>query len=131
VGTCAPVTLARETGAFTEGIGGAVFGTGELQGDLAKVAGWVINLAVAEWGIGRKPGCRRKRAVRRGSDRDHDLSADLALLEQPHGVWCFVERVVAVHARDDLAGLNEAGEPLEVGGALLRHEQHETLPQEG
>ena len=38
---------------FTEGIGGAIFGTGELRGDLAKGAGWVINLAVAEWVIRR------------------------------------------------------------------------------
>jgi len=46
------------TQAFTEGIGDAVFGTGELRGDLAKGAGWVINLAVAEWAI-RRPAVRR------------------------------------------------------------------------
>jgi hypothetical protein len=38
---------------FTEGIGGAQFGTGELRDDLAKGAGWVITLAVAEWAIRR------------------------------------------------------------------------------
>lgn len=47
------IALAAGTQAFTEGIGGAAFGTGELRGDLAKGAGWVINLAVAEWAIRR------------------------------------------------------------------------------
>ncbi len=47
------IALAAGTQAFTEGIGGAMFGTGELRGDLAKGAGWVINLAVAEWAIRR------------------------------------------------------------------------------
>jgi hypothetical protein len=46
---------------------------------------------------------RRKRAAHRGSDRNHDLSADSALLEQPHGVGRLVERIAPVHARDDLA----------------------------
>jgi len=58
------IGLAAGTQAFTEGIGGAVFGAGELHGDLAKGAGWVINLAVAEWVIRRKPPGRRKRAAR-------------------------------------------------------------------
>ena len=43
------IGLAAGTQVFTEGIGGAIFGTGVLAGDLAKGAGWVINLAVAEW----------------------------------------------------------------------------------
>ena len=47
------IGLAAGTQVFTEGIGGAVFGTGVLAGDLAKGAGWVINLAVAEWVIRR------------------------------------------------------------------------------
>ena len=47
------IGLAAGTQAFTEGIGDAIFGTGELRGDLAKGAGWVINLAVAEWAIRR------------------------------------------------------------------------------
>ncbi len=47
--------LAAGTQAFTEGIGGALFGTGELRGDLAKGAAWVINLAVAEWVIRQPP----------------------------------------------------------------------------
>jgi hypothetical protein len=52
------IALAAGTQAFTEGFGTALFGTGELRGDLAKSAGWVINLAVAEWAIrrsGRQP----------------------------------------------------------------------------
>ena len=47
------IALAAGTQAFTQGIGGALLGTGELQGDLAQGAGWVINLAVAEWVIRR------------------------------------------------------------------------------
>jgi hypothetical protein len=79
-----------------------------------------------------EPGSAPPEARRhRGSDRDHDLSADSALLEQPHGVGRLVERIAPVHARDDLAVFDEAGEPFEVGGALFRHEQHQTLPQEG
>ncbi len=53
------IGLAAGTQAFTDGIGGAVFGTGELRSDLAKGAGWVLNLAVAEWVIRRSaPGSR-------------------------------------------------------------------------
>ena len=48
--------LGAGTQAFTEGIGGAVFGTGVVAADLAKGAGWVINLAVAEWAIRRATG---------------------------------------------------------------------------
>jgi len=55
------VGLAAGTQAFTDD--GAVFGVGELHGDLAKGAGWVINLALAEWVIRRKPAGRRKRAA--------------------------------------------------------------------
>jgi uncharacterized membrane protein len=55
------IALAAGTQAFTEGIGGALFGTGELRGDLAKGAGWLINLGVAEWVVRRpaKAGARR------------------------------------------------------------------------
>ena len=54
------IALAAGTQAFTEGIAEALWGTGELRGDLAKGAGWVINLAVAEWSIrGRWTGPRR------------------------------------------------------------------------
>ena len=50
--------LGAGTQVFTEGIGGAVFGTGVLAGDLAKGAAWAINLAVAEWAIRRPAGAR-------------------------------------------------------------------------
>lgn len=58
------IGLAAGTQAFTEGIGGAIFGTDVQAADLAKGAGWVINLAVAEWAI-RRPG-RRRTALARG-----------------------------------------------------------------
>jgi uncharacterized membrane protein len=45
--------LGAGTQVFTQGIGEAVFGTGELTGDLAKGAAWVINLAIATWVIRR------------------------------------------------------------------------------
>ena len=57
------IGLAAGTQVFTQGIGEAIFGTGELRGDLAKGAGWVINLAVAEWAI-RRPARRRTRRSR-------------------------------------------------------------------
>ncbi len=53
------IGLAAGTQAFTGGIGGAVFGTGPLAGDLAKAAGWIINLVVAEWVIRRPARSRR------------------------------------------------------------------------
>jgi uncharacterized membrane protein len=59
------IGLAAGTQAFTEGIVGAVFGTGELRMDLAKGAGWVINLAVAEWAIRRPARGRNRRHPRR------------------------------------------------------------------
>lgn len=59
--------LGAGTQVFTEGIGGAVFGTGQLAGDLAKGAAWAINLAVAEWAI-RRPHRRHLDAVRRGDN---------------------------------------------------------------
>jgi uncharacterized membrane protein len=58
------IGLAAGTQAFTEGIGGAIFGTGVHAADLAKGAGWVINLAVAEWAIRRPAGRRTRRAAR-------------------------------------------------------------------
>jgi len=54
------LALAAGTQAFTDGIGGALFGTGGLRTDLANAAGWVINLAVAEWVV-RRPARRRAR----------------------------------------------------------------------
>jgi hypothetical protein len=72
----------------------------------------------------------RMRSRSSNSDSDRDLAADLAVLEVPHGVRDLIERVAAVQAGGDLAGLDEVGEPLEVAGALLGYEQGEALPQE-
>ena len=63
------IGLAAGTQVFTEGIGGAVVGTGEVRMDLAKGAGWVINLAVAEWAIRRPTSARRRRAADRRRTR--------------------------------------------------------------
>ena len=54
------IGLAAGTQAFTEGIGQTLLGTSELQGDLAKAAGWAINLAVAEWVIGQQTTTKRR-----------------------------------------------------------------------
>jgi uncharacterized membrane protein len=48
------IGLGAGTQAFTEPLGGALFGTGNVRDDLAKGAAWVINLAVAEWAIRRQ-----------------------------------------------------------------------------
>ncbi|HEY3527719.1 MAG TPA: DUF2306 domain-containing protein [Nocardioides sp.] len=58
------IGLAAGTQAFTEGIGEGIFGHGVLVADLSKGAGWVINLAVAEWLI-RRPARRRANQGRR------------------------------------------------------------------
>jgi hypothetical protein len=52
------IGLAAGTQVFTEGFGGAILGAGVLAADVAKGAGWAINLAVAEWAV-RRPGRRR------------------------------------------------------------------------
>ena len=51
------LALGAGTQVFTQGIGQAVFGTSELTTDLCLGAGWVINLAVAEYVI-RRPARR-------------------------------------------------------------------------
>jgi len=58
------IGLAAGTQVFTEGVAGAVVGTGEVRTDLAKGAGWVINLAVAQWVITRPARTRRDREAR-------------------------------------------------------------------
>lgn len=50
------IGIAAGMQAITGGIGEALFGTGAVQGDLAKASAWVINLAVAEWVIQRRDG---------------------------------------------------------------------------
>ena len=57
------VGLAAGTQAVTAGFGEAHFGTGVVAADLAKGAGWMINLAVAEVAI-RRPRRRPARAPR-------------------------------------------------------------------
>ncbi len=47
------IGLAAGTQAFTGGLGAALFGTGVLAADLAKGAGWAVNLAVAELALRR------------------------------------------------------------------------------
>jgi hypothetical protein len=64
------IALAAGTQTFTQGIAGAIVGTGELRMDLAKGAGWVINLAVAEWAI-RRSASRRNHHHRRSATTPH------------------------------------------------------------
>ena len=66
--------LGAGTQVFTEGFGEAIFGTGEVRGDLAKGAAWVINLAVAEWAI-RRPARRRRRRSRARATGSHTAPA--------------------------------------------------------
>ncbi len=61
------IALAAGTQAFTQGIGDAIFGEGAFRGDLAMGAGWVINLAVAEWAIRRPATSGRPRPDHRTS----------------------------------------------------------------
>ena len=58
------IGVAAGTQAFTGAIGGALPGTGELRGDLAKGAAWIINLAVAEWVIRRPTRAKGQRRIR-------------------------------------------------------------------
>jgi uncharacterized membrane protein len=54
--------LGAGTQIFTEGIGKATFGEGDLSKALSVSAGWLVNIAVAEWVI-RRPAVRRARAA--------------------------------------------------------------------
>ena len=56
--------LGAGTQVFTIGFGEAIFGSGVVRTDLTTGAGWVINLAVAEWVIRRRPTARRVRRAR-------------------------------------------------------------------
>jgi hypothetical protein len=56
------IGLAAGTQAFTQGFSDALFGTGEITSDLAKGAGWIINLTIAELAI-RRPRRRRSAAA--------------------------------------------------------------------
>jgi hypothetical protein len=55
--------LGAGTQIFTEGIGKAAFGDGDLSKALSVSAGWLVNAVVAEWVIGR-PAVRRARRGR-------------------------------------------------------------------
>jgi len=69
------IGLGAGTQVFTQGLGGAIFGTGVLAGDLAKGAGWAENLAVAAWVIRRPVERRRRRAQRAaGASRHTNLA---------------------------------------------------------
>ena len=46
--------------AFTVGVGAARFGDGVVAHDLSIASAWLINLAVAEWAVRRRPGPRRR-----------------------------------------------------------------------
>jgi len=61
------LALGAGTQVFTQGVGNAIFGTGEVSTDLGLGAAWAINLAVAEYVI-RRPASRR-RASRRSISR--------------------------------------------------------------
>ncbi|HEY3005327.1 MAG TPA: DUF2306 domain-containing protein [Kribbellaceae bacterium] len=63
------LALGAGTQVFTQGIGNAVFGTGVLATDLSLGAGWVINLAVAEYVL------RRHRSHRASSSRTSNAAA--------------------------------------------------------
>lgn len=54
------IALAAGTQAFTVGVGGALFGDGVLAHDLSIASAWLINLAVAEWAVRRRPAPRRR-----------------------------------------------------------------------
>jgi uncharacterized membrane protein len=54
------------TQAFTQGIGEALFGTGDLSTAISVGSGWVINAVVAEWVI-RPPSVRRAGRARRAA----------------------------------------------------------------
>ena len=58
------LALGAGTQAFTEGFTQAAVGAGELSGDLAKLAGWVINLAIAEWALRRTTHGRGRTSAR-------------------------------------------------------------------
>jgi uncharacterized membrane protein len=58
------LALGAGTQVFTKGIGPAVFGTSEVTLDLSLGAGWVVNLAIAEYLI-RRPA--RRRTIKAGT----------------------------------------------------------------
>lgn len=63
------LALGAGTQALTEGLTEAAVGVGEVSGDLAKLAGWIINLAIAEGALHRVS--RISRPSRSAHDRAH------------------------------------------------------------
>jgi uncharacterized membrane protein len=57
------LALGAGTQALTVGLGEAILGAGVVRTDLMMVAGWAVNLGVAEWFI-RRPAAQRTRTVR-------------------------------------------------------------------
>ena len=82
------LALGAGTQAFTIGIGQGIFGKTELTTDLSTAAGWIINLAVAEYVI-RRPARQRRtdahpKLVRRHVWQ-HDLVGDATGAVGPGG----------------------------------------------
>jgi hypothetical protein len=61
------IAVAAGTQVFTESLATGPLDTGVPGTDLAKGAGWVINLAVAEWAIRRGERIAGRRGTRRPS----------------------------------------------------------------
>jgi uncharacterized membrane protein len=57
------LALGAGTQTVTQGIGQALFGTGDLSTAISVGSGWVVNAAIAEWVI-RHPRARRTRRAR-------------------------------------------------------------------
>ena len=56
------IGIVAGTQVFTLGVGGAIFGHGEVTTALLLAAAWAINLSVAEWAIRRRPRRRTRPA---------------------------------------------------------------------
>jgi uncharacterized membrane protein len=69
------IGLAAGTQTITAGVGAALFGAGELQGDLALGSAWFINLAVAEWVIRHPRGSGAARRSQRADPRPERAEA--------------------------------------------------------
>jgi Predicted membrane protein (DUF2306) len=67
------LALGAGTQVFTQGIGEVLFGTSELTTDLCLSAGWLINLAVAEYVIRRS--ARRRVIISRPTINSRGIRA--------------------------------------------------------
>jgi len=57
------IGIVAGTQAFTLGIGGAIFGHGQVTTSLLLAAAWAINLTIAEWAIRKQPRRRTRPAA--------------------------------------------------------------------